>query len=118
MQLEEAIQYLQPIADSASLPRYADALNTAISAMEELEFTRNFIHDQGLVFALLNKWDERKDHIADDGNKVHGRLQRVYEDSLGWVDICSCCKSIVDDPKNYCPNCGEKMDGERNGKPI
>ena len=35
MKKEEAINYLQPIADSASLPRYAEALNMAISALRE-----------------------------------------------------------------------------------
>ena len=109
MQLEEAIRYLQPIADSASLTRYAEALNTAISAMEELEFTRNFIHDQGLDFALMGAWDKHKNHIADDGKKVHGRVQRVYEDSLGWVDRCSCCKTIVNGEERECPNCVAKM---------
>lgn len=37
MTKEEAIWYLQPIADSASLPRYAEALNMAISALREQE---------------------------------------------------------------------------------
>lgn len=37
MTREEAIWYLQPIADSASLPRYAEALNMAISALKEQE---------------------------------------------------------------------------------
>lgn len=35
MTREEAIWYLQPIADSASLPRYAEALNMAIAALRE-----------------------------------------------------------------------------------
>lgn len=34
---EEAIWYLQPIANSASLPRYAEALGMAIAAMREQE---------------------------------------------------------------------------------
>lgn len=37
MTSEEAIWYLQPIADSASLPRYAEALNMAISALRKPE---------------------------------------------------------------------------------
>lgn len=37
MTREEAINYIQPIADSASLPRYAEALNMAISALREQE---------------------------------------------------------------------------------
>lgn len=35
MTREEAINYLQPIADSASLPRYAEALEMAIAALRE-----------------------------------------------------------------------------------
>ena len=33
MTIEEAIKYLQPIADSASLSRYSEALNKAIDAL-------------------------------------------------------------------------------------
>lgn len=39
MTREEAIWYLQPIADSASLPRYAEALNMAIAALREQTVT-------------------------------------------------------------------------------
>lgn len=35
MTREEAIWYLQPIADSASLPRYVEALGMAIAALRE-----------------------------------------------------------------------------------
>lgn len=138
MSIKDSIQYLQPIADSASLPRYNEALNVAISAMEEVEFTRQFIHDQGLDFALLNKWEEQRkrvaeagktireeidhirevakmvnqNHIAGDGKKVSGQLQRVYEETLGWVDRCKCCKTIITDTETECPNCGENMNLE------
>lgn len=112
MSIKDSIQYLQPIANSASLPRYAEALNAAISAMREIEFTRNFIHDQGLDFALMGAWNDRKDHIADGGKKFSGRLQRVYEDSLGWVDRCIRCKTIVTGKEKECPNCGAKINLE------
>lgn len=29
------------------------------SLLEELEFTRQFVHDQGLEFALLSLWNRR-----------------------------------------------------------
>jgi Pyruvate/2-oxoacid:ferredoxin oxidoreductase delta subunit len=45
---------------------------------------------------------------------VHGRW--IYE-SVEFTykkDIkCSVCSRYVDEPENYCPNCGAKMDGER-----
>ena len=75
MTISEAIQYLQPIADSASLPRYSDALNTAIDAMQELEITREFIHEQGLEFSLIGVWDKYKNHI---GTISQGRAQKRH----------------------------------------
>ena len=43
-----------------------------------------------------------------------------FDDSLPiWIDVmqCSVCKEYIDGshPKNYCPNCGAKMDGDGNG---
>lgn len=112
MTITEAIQYLQPIADSSCLPRYSDALNVAIRAMEELETTRSFIHEHGLDFALIGAWEKHKNHIREATKKVHGRLQRVYEDSLGWVDRCSCCKTVMNGEEIECPVCLARMDGE------
>ena len=37
MTREEAIQYLQPIADSAHMKRYSEALGVAIAALREQE---------------------------------------------------------------------------------
>ena len=38
MTREEAIQYLSPIAESAALPRYKEALGMAIAALKRVEF--------------------------------------------------------------------------------
>lgn len=53
MTREEAIWYLQPIADSASLPRYAEALNMAISALREQENKRYNTHEVACIIAEL-----------------------------------------------------------------
>lgn len=41
MTLREAIEYLQPIADSAQLAGYSEALAVAINAMREVESLRD-----------------------------------------------------------------------------
>ena len=41
---------------------------------------------------------------------THGKWIRVFDDSAGWVDMCSKCKEFGDGTP-YCPNCGKKMDG-------
>ena len=51
---------------------------------------------------------------AVDEAVVHGRWRRVFDDSAGWVDMCSNCKEFGDTTP-YCPNCGAKMDGDGNG---
>lgn len=51
--------------------------------------------------------------LTETNSVKSGLLQRVYEDSLGWVDRCNCCKTIVNGDERQCPNCGSKMDGER-----
>lgn len=58
--LKEAIKYLRPIADSSTMPNYTKALKTLLDAAEELEFTRGFIHDQGLEYALADAWNNRQ----------------------------------------------------------
>ena len=45
---------------------------------------------------------------------VHGR----YVHKGAWHIECSECKHIlahISEAKNYCPNCGAKMDGDGNG---
>ena len=51
---------------------------------------------------------------------VHGRWQPVDHDGSWRVDICSICHRRMhyvdyDQPYQYCPNCGAKMDGDGNG---
>ena len=49
---------------------------------------------------------------ADVVPVVHGRWMRVFDDSAGWVDMCSECKEFGDGT-SYCPSCGAHMDSER-----
>ena len=100
MTMDEAIQYLQPIADSASLPRHAEALNIAIDAMQH-----------------------QKDHVADDGKKVYAHWIEYRNPVIGRYFTCSNCGKDENHHTavkgRYCWNCGAKMDGEvEHGKPI
>ena len=67
-----------------------------------------------------------REQLANCVEVVHGRwIDDVVEsyspftDSPIWIDVmqCSVCKEYIDGshPKNYCPNCGAKMDGDGNG---
>jgi rubrerythrin len=51
---------------------------------------------------------------------VHGRWKPVDHDGSWRVDMCSICQRRIhyvdyDQPYQYCPNCGAKMDGDGNG---
>ena len=50
---------------------------------------------------------------------VHGRWEPVDHDGSWRVDMCSICHRRMhyvdyDQPYQYCPNCGAKMDGDGN----
>lgn len=74
MTKEEAIWYLQPIADSASLPRYAEALNLAIAAMKERE---------------QNKWISAKDRLPEPDTDV---LARCFYHEEWQMRVCHVSK--------------------------
>lgn len=67
--------------------------------------------DSEAEIAEVCAWESHKSAIeninaADAAPVVHGR----------WIDeVCSECGQYVyrGDARNYCPNCGAKMDGER-----
>lgn len=51
---------------------------------------------------------------VDAAPVVHGEWQYVPIEFDYHKDIrCSHCKTFVDRVSNYCPNCGAKMDGEK-----
>lgn len=62
MTREEAIQYLQPIADSAHMKRYSEALGMAISALREQEPVTN---RNG-----LNGWISVEDRLPEAEKEV------------------------------------------------
>lgn len=62
-----------------------------------------------------------KNNISDEAKVIHGEW--VYEDGDVGYNIyrCSkCCQVVILDDEeriySYCPNCGAKMDGEREDK--
>lgn len=63
-------------------------------------FCRRVINDRNIIPA------------ADVAPVVHGR--RV--DYGGFYCRCSQCEGTLPVCSNYCPNCGAKMDGARNGE--
>ena len=79
---EEAIWYLQPIANSASLPRYAEALGMAIAALREQEE-----RSKGCEFCAETL--KRFDHV------------------LAVADYCE--DDIVYEPR-FCPMCGRRLE--------
>ena len=79
MDIKNAIQYLRPIADSATLPNYSSALNAVLAAAEEVEFTRQFVHAHGLDFALMGAWNKSKERIADTGKTSLISRKRLLE---------------------------------------
>ena len=62
MTREEAIQYLQPIADSAHMKRYSEALGVAIAALREQEPVTN---RNG-----LNGWISVEDRLPEEYVRV------------------------------------------------
>ena len=56
--------------------------------------------------------------IVDAVEVVHGRWENIRfittGDGRARIGDCSSCKSI-ERVRNYCPNCGAKMDGDGNG---
>ena len=75
------------------------------------------------IYALFALNGTARLHVADidvlprvDAKEVvHGRW--IYEpvEFTYKKDIkCSVCGRYVDEPENYCPNCGAKMDGDGN----
>ena len=61
MTREEAIWYLRPIADSASLPRYAEALNMAITALREQDSLAKKTSDK-----KTSEWISVEERLPED----------------------------------------------------
>lgn len=57
---------------------------------------------------------------ADVQPVKRGRWSECYTDSHHYSGICSVCgkasiRSIKENPLEYCPKCGARMEGEQNG---
>lgn len=66
MNRTEAIEYLSPIAESAVLPRYKEALGAAIAALKEQKALARNSHD----IARESEWISVKDRLPEDGVRV------------------------------------------------
>ena len=116
------------------MPRLIDAnalicqlYNTASTTQDPYDDIKKFYHESGFNSGLVAASTiVAKAPTVDAVEVVHGRwIQDVVEgfspftDSPIWIDVmqCSVCKEYFDasHPKNYCPNCGAKMDGDGNG---
>ena len=65
MTRKEAIEYLRPIADSAVLPKYQQALRLALDALEDVEELEEIVVQQTLQnTALVNKVLEMDERLA------------------------------------------------------
>ena len=88
---------------------------------------RDDININGKHFAIVRKHIDEAEPV-DAVEVVHGRWIHdcvegcnPFVDSLPiWVDVmqCSVCKEYIEGShgSNYCPNCGAKMDGDKNGE--
>lgn len=73
---------------------------------------------QGVAQAALRRVQEfAKENAADVQPVKHGRWSECYTDSHHYSGICTVCgkasiRSIKENPLEYCPKCGAKMDGD------
>ena len=73
------------------------------------------------IDAIIDEIDNAPD--VDAVEVVYGRWVGYHEADIGYDEYgvrCSNCNFEVEDHEvdfimNYCPNCGAKMDGDRNG---
>lgn len=53
----------------------------------------------------IEAWNKRTE-------RPKGRWKWVYDDSAGWVDMCTNCEEYGDEKDNFCSNCCADMRGE------
>ena len=67
MTRKEAIEYLRPIMESATLPNYQQAMRLAIDALEDVEALEEIVVQQTLHNTLLtNKLLEMDERLAKE----------------------------------------------------
>lgn len=89
MTRKEAIWYLQPIADSASLERYKEALGMAIAALREQDVTDTNVGDK-----------TNADHIRSMTDEELAK----FIPNWSYTDSCKCGEHYVD-CNNECEKC-------------
>ena len=87
-------------------------MNKYIDADRAKNGIMKFVNENGeIVGMFVNDFNILLERCAADVQEVrHGRWDF---DEYGWV--CSVCESPISvryGKKNYCPNCGAKMDGD------
>ena len=107
MTREEAIWYLQPIADSASLPRYAEALNMAIAALREQPqwiSVEERLPDAEQEVRVLCKasWNSRYRYQCQAFYEPKGMLRE--NSNYGWD--YECCSEYSEEDDDYFVNPG------------
>ena len=94
--------------------RHSTATLMGLTKKELVEYVRMAEHNQEVAEEALN---QQAENVKDWMPVVHGRWVNPYINRYGHP--CHCCsecgfKASYQD-KNYCPNCGAKMDGDGNG---
>lgn len=108
MTREEAIWYLTPIAESASLERYKEALGLALSALREQE-ERRWIpvsdppKEKGCYFVTVKHWY--------DGNPV---AREAYWNGADWLS-CEKRQEITPRVTHWMPMPEPQKEGANNG---
>ena len=111
MTREEAIWYLQPIADSASLERYKEALGMAIAALREQDSNAN----------------QHVSNTSNASNALESFNQKTEADTVKGCKLCNSARFDIAvqtrDPDDmyvfssdpvigamFCPLCGRRLE--------
>jgi DNA-directed RNA polymerase subunit RPC12/RpoP len=117
MTRKQAAEYLQPIADSATLNNFADALHLAIEALRGDERRCEKLCYFSSPVGECKKPENVGCPLEVPVPVVKGKWEHMGDD---WIDLwkCSACgeewtfsydPTSPDTRVNYCPNCGAKM---------
>ena len=91
----------------------ANAYKASLTKWKDDAWKNDERHDAMLIFDCLSELELMP--TVDAVEVKHGRW--IYEpvEFTYKKDVkCSVCGRYVDEPENYCPNCGAKMDGDGN----
>ena len=89
----------------------------ANALIEDLEAAKANNGMGGIVASTLIRYVKRCPTV-DAAEVVHGRwIEKEYCEPWGgyYLFHCSECDTPNAQERNYCPNCGAKMDGDGNG---